>query len=450
MKKIVLLFTALILSGSLAWSQSQELFRIDYQIINATDTEHNNILMTSWVNKDYFRIDNEAFSGLIYIKHRAENVSFALSPSSEEYLIYPQEEDPISLADYPIKLIPGKKKIIAGYPCKLAQLNVDYGIEGEEETVMDIWYTEDIPNFNWGEFDFFQLIKGAVLSLQVNELHLEAKKISIETLENSAFEVPDGYTEISSDEYADDTNYQLSEDRFMYADESITYYGLADANENKITEPIYTHIYPFSGDGIALANDKNYKSGAIDKDGKVLIPFKYDYLLYDESTQQFLFSENEKYGMLDKYGKVFIPAKYEMLSFFNHGLATFTLGDKTGVIDKNQKIIIPAVHDMFLGFNKTNFAIMEGEEYVLYNINQNKRVAGGFGYLSLQDETNLILAEKGGKFGYIDEQGKTIIPFKYGYATLFSDGLASVQDNADDDETYLINTKGERVESLQE
>lgn len=449
MKKIALLITTIILSSYSAWAQSNELFRIDYQIVSTTDTDNNNILMSSWVNKDYFRIDNSAFTGLIHITHRAENISFALLPTTEEYVLYPEEE-PLTKEDFPIKLVAGKEKTIAGYACKLAQLNVDYGIEGEEETVINIWYTEKIPSFYWGEFQFFQLINGAVLSLEVNGLHFEAKKISQETLENSYFEVPDGYTEIIGDDYTDETSYQLSEDRFMYSDESATYYGLADAAGNKITEPLYTHIYTFSQDGIAVATDKDFKSGTIDQNGKIIIPFQYDYLSYDELSQQFLFSENEKYGLLDKNGKVFIPAKYDMLSFFNHDLATFAIGDKTGLIDKNQKIVVPAAYEIFLGYNKINFAIMEGEECVLYNIAQNKRVEGGFEYLSLQPETNLILALKDGKYGFINEQAKAVIPFKFSFATSFTDGVATVQDNAEDEETYLINIKGDRVESVQE
>lgn len=447
MKKIAFLITTLLLSSYCAWAQLNEVFRIDYQVVNHEDTESTNILMPVWVNQDYFRVDNSKFTGLIYITHRAENVSFALLPDTEEYVLYPEDEEPLTKEDLPIKLIPGKEKTIAGYTCKLAELRIDYGIEGAEETVINMWYTEAIPTFYWADFQFFKLLDGAVLALEFDGLHLEAKNISQETVDNKYFEAPESYTEITGDNYEDETSYKLSEDRFMYTDDEATYYGLADAEGNKITELLYTHIYTFSQDGIAVVTDKAYISGAIDKNGKILIPFQYDYLAYDEASQQFLFSKNDKFGILDKNGKVFIPAKYDLLSFFNHGLAIFTVGDKTGLLDKNQKIVVPAVHEIFSAHNKTNYVVIKGEEYILYNIAQNKPIAGGFGYLSLHDDTNLILAEKDGKYGFIDEQGKTVIPFKFDYASSFMDGVSTILEN---EETYFINTKGERVESEQQ
>lgn len=446
MKKITLFITAVVLSCTSSWAQSQKLFRIDYRVStesNATTTDNNNPLMTAWVNKEYFRVDNAALSGVIYITHKNENSSFALIPDSEEYVVNDtdsEEEEEL----LPIELVAGKQKKIAGYNCKLAQVKVDYGTEDNEQTLIEIWYTEDIPNLYWGEFMFFKQLKGAVLSLTVGGNGFVAEKIQNETLDNSYFEVPESYTEMTGEEL-DAANTQLAEDRFLYSDESEALFGMKDESDNIIIEPLYTYIGIFTEDNVALAIDKNDKYGAIDKNGKVLIPFKYEYLSYDENTKQYLYGQSEKYGLLHKDGKIFIPAKYDMISFFNHGMAIVTIGEKSGLIDQNQKIIVPVEYALIFDYNNTNFATIVDEEYVLYNIAQKKKIGEGYEFLSLSTDSNLILAQKVGKYGYIDENGKTIIPFKFTFANTFSENMAAVAEDADAVEIYYIDNKGQRI-----
>lgn len=447
MKKITLFITAVVLTCTSAWAQSQKLFRIDYRVSTESDATATDItgnpLMTAWVNKEYFRIDNAALSGVIYITHKNENSSFALIPDSEEYVINDtdSEEEEVTL---PIELVAGKQKKIAGYNCKLAQVKVDYGTEDNEQALIEIWYTEDIPSLYWGEFMFFKQLKGAVLSLTVGGNGFVAEKVQNETLDNGYFEVPESYTEMTGEDL-DAANTQLAEDRFLYSDESAALFGMKDESDNIIIDPLYTYIGIFTEDNVALAIDKNDKYGAIDKNGRVLIPFKYEYLSYDENTQQYLYGQAEKYGLLHKDGKIFIPAKYDMISFFNHGMAIVTIGEKSGLIDQNQKIIVPVEYALIFDYNKTNFATIVDEEYVLYNIAQKKKIGEGFEFLSLSTDSNLILAQKGGKYGYVDENGKTIIPFKFTFANTFSDNMAAVAEDADALEIYYIDSKGQRI-----
>ncbi|WP_164112410.1 MULTISPECIES: WG repeat-containing protein [Sphingobacterium] len=452
MKKITLFITAVVLTFTGAWAQSQKLFRIDYSVLAESDAKtaesRGNALMTAWVNKEYFRVDNAALSGVIYITHKNENSSFALIPDSEEYLINDtniEEEEEL----LPIKLVAGKQKKIAGYNCKLAQLKVDYGTEENEEALIEIWYTDEIPSLYWGEFQFFKQLKGAVLSLSVGGNGFIASKVQNETLDNSYFEVPDGYTEMTGEDM-DAAETQLAEDRFLYSEESGELFGMKDESDNIIIEPLYTYIGIFTDDNVALAIDKNEKYGAIDKNGKVLIPFTYEYLNYDDNTKQYLYGQNEKYGLLHKDGKTFIPAKYDMISFFNHGMAMVTIGEKSGLIDQNQKIVVPIEHALISDYNKTNFATIVDEEYVLYNITQKKRIGETFEFIYLPTENNLILAQKDGKYGYIDENGKTLIPFKFTFANTFSENMAAVAEDPEALEIYYIDSKGQRIHTTED
>jgi hypothetical protein len=166
---------------------------------------------------------------------------------------------------------------------------------------------------------------------------------------------------------------------------------------------------------------------------------------YDDQLGQLVFGLNEKYGVMDKAGKILIAANYEMISFINGGYAVFQMKNKYGILNQAGKIVVPATYSYISENNSTHFVSIENDKYNLAEIKTNKIIAPAFDFISITDEPALFLASKDGKYGYLDGQGKTAIPFIYSGATAFSDGVASVSlENSDD--VILINTKGERVE----
>jgi hypothetical protein len=83
-------------------------------------------------------------------------------------------------------------------------------------------------------------------------------------------------------------------------------------------------------------------------------------------------------------------------------------------------------------------------EYKVYSIATKNPTSESYEMISLSGEPNLYLAFKNDRYGYINEEGKTIIPFKYMSASTFDDGIAGVIE-ADTEEQYWINPKGEKV-----
>lgn len=450
MKKITLALAMVLLFCTSTWAQSQKLFRIDYRVLaesgSIDESSDAGALFTAWVNNEYLRVDNAALNGVVYVTHKKDNYSFALAPASEEYVSTADASEDEEEEAMAWELVSGQQKKIAGYNCKLAKINLDYGAEEGQQTTVEVWYTEEIPNLYWGEFHFFKQLKGAVLSFHVNGYGLIATKVETETLDNSFFEIPENYTEMTEETGLEESDGQLAEDRFLYSDDSGAFFGMKDESDNIITEPLYTYIGIFNADNVSIAISKDDKYGAIDKNGKILVPLQYDYLSYDETTKQYLYGKNEKYGLLNKDGKIAVPAKYDMISFFHQGMATITVGEKSGLIDQNQNIIIPTVYPVIFEYNKDNFTTVENEEYVLYSIAHKRKIAGGFDFLSLSSDNNLILAQKDGKYGFIDANGKTVIPFKFTYANTFSDNMAAVAEDTEAVEIYYINSKGERID----
>jgi len=352
------------------------------------------------------------------------------------------------LSSHAIKLVPNQTKMIAGYPCKLAKVEIPISEDNAENSTLSIWYSDKLPVAYWEGFDLFKKIPGAVLQLTTPlGMNMIAQNITDSQLDEKDFIVPEDYEQVASiyddEEDAEDSN-QIVENLYLFEDAATSLLGVKDGDEKTIVPAQYLYIAPFVGD-LSIVQYKDEKYGAINLTGKPILPFRYDYLGYDDHLGQLVFGLNEKYGVMDKSGKILISANYDMISFINGGYAVFQQKNKYGILNQAGKIIVPATYSYISENNSTHFISIENDRYNLTEIKTNKIVAPDYDLISVTEEPNLFLASKDGKYGYLDSQGKVAIPFIYSGATTFSDGVASVS-LADSDDVILINTKGKRVE----
>ncbi|KAF5273159.1 hypothetical protein FQR65_LT17233 [Abscondita terminalis] len=106
---------------------------------------------------------------------------------------------------------------------------------------------------------------------------------------------------------------------------------------------------------------------------------------------------------------------------------------------------MPRIHSQ--GYPKNNkMQCAEVNCNSLYPIKDQKRLRRSYSIIGTTEDPNIFLAQKGDKYGFLDQNGKVMIPFKYAYATGFSNGVAYVAMDADMEDLFLINTKDERVE----
>ena len=462
MKKLLFTFLFIGFCHLTLLAQNQKLHRIDYRTttagkLNNQDINPDNYYFRAWFNDTFIKVSvNEQPSRLQIINKKTDR-SFLLFPESEQYYIYNEGNDKEGgkqdvESEEKIEFVPGKTKTIAGIPCKLAILTGEFYLQGEELSKIEVWYSEKLPKLYWDNFAFLKEIPGAVMELKIGEIGLIAYKLTQESLSNSEFEIPSYYSELVVDndegEYLEEDSTisddpQVDEDRFLYHDEAGNLMGLKDENDNPITEAIYGYFDYFNG-GISTVINADSKYGAMDKDGNIKIPFKYDFLAYDPEYQQYIYAENDKFGILGANDEPIIKAQYDMVSHMSHGYLTATVGAHTGILDRSGKVVVPISHQLILEFNAEVFVSNVKEQYVLYNIKQNKIISPGYDLISLSEKDPLHLVQKAGKFGYINNQGKLIIPIKYSSATTFEDGIASVMDS-DDGDAYFINSKGEKV-----
>ena len=159
--------------------------------------------------------------------------------------------------------------------------------------------------------------------------------------------------------------------------------------------------FPFS-EGYAIVYDHHKaKYGAVDYEGKIVLPMIYQYLsscksglfvaCYDGKTEYIdrngnsvidathdnngpffgdyaWFSDNGLFGCIDKFGNVVIPARYDMPIIFRDGLAEVKKDGKWGYINDLGDIVIPIIYDSVNPLVNGKAIVMKDNDVLLINI----------------------------------------------------------------------------------
>lgn len=147
------------------------------------------------------------------------------------------------------------------------------------------------------------------------------------------------------------------------------------------------------------------KYGYIDKTGQIVIAPKFDDASpFSEGMARILVGDHESgaFGYIDTTGKIVIKARFKGAGLFNEGVAIARDNKGLGAIDKNGRFILRLK-------SAKQDAHVEGFREGLTAVGLNWKESYGFYY------------------GFIDLNGKVVIPAKYHDAKNFSEGLAAVQ-----------------------
>lgn len=197
-------------------------------------------------------------------------------------------------------------------------------------------------------------------------------------------------------------------------------YGLIDAYDRFVVNPIYQFISPFSEHRATVINDEGFKM--INEQGEVLTRRGYPYIAGLQEGRAMYYvtgngsgdGANSRYGYLDSAGQEVIPAQYEEANDFVDGKAVVKINDK-------------------------HYALIDLDGRRLANYPFAYVGPLGDGLLAFQQDSN-------GKYGYINEQGSIIIPPTYTSAFPFHHGRAIVNTAEDYKSKYgVINKLGEWV-----
>lgn len=147
-----------------------------------------------------------------------------------------------------------------------------------------------------------------------------------------------------------------------------------------------------STNGLLITLSKSNNKYGFSKEGKEVIPCKYDYA-YNFNEGLAIIRLDGKLGLVNEKGEEFILPKYNNMYNFNNGLAPVLANGKWGFVNDKGEEVIPCIYDTSLGF--------------LFN-------------------HNLASVMLNGKYGFIDKTGKEIIPCVYDYTFNFRRGLTKV------------------------
>lgn len=210
-------------------------------------------------------------------------------------------------------------------------------------------------------------------------------------------------------------------------------YGLINQFGQFIVHPQFSFINPFSESRAVVMDDKGFK--VINERGKVLTSRAYSYISNYQNGRALFAGTAEDgrylYGFLNKQGKEVIPLKYESANDFKEGKAVVRVVDgKYELIDLNGKTL-QSYSKAFVG------ALSEG----LMAFQQ--EAAGEFGFMN--EKGDIVIepsfagaqAYKEGraivntddtffKYGLIDQAGKFVIEPKYNDISLLGESRVAI------------------------
>jgi hypothetical protein len=223
-------------------------------------------------------------------------------------------------------------------------------------------------------------------------------------------------------------------------------------------------IDPFK-EGLA-AFSVNHKCGFFDRQGKVVIPPKFDHTYgFSEGRAAVLagakwlrFPEptptDGKWGFIDKTGRLVIPTQYDYVGGhgFSDGLALVSSGNGYAYLDRNGKAVLTfpdkpksPKFDIFpSGFSEKLARVSTSSQRSRYGfIDRTGKFAIKPRFHRARDfKEGLAAVAVGEKWGYVNRTGRIVIKPRFEEAQDFSEGLAAIRRGK---RWYYINKQGKVV-----
>ncbi len=156
---------------------------------------------------------------------------------------------------------------------------------------------------------------------------------------------------------------------------------------------------------------------------------------------------DQKWGYINIKGDYVIPPQFDNATpFSDNGLAMVLVDSHYGYVNKKGKMVIAPKFDNAVPF-VGGVAVVATEDGAPSLINASGRVIREFKearYIEMFTPDGLaLMLTNDGKFGYINDKGKVVIPPEYSEASTFSEGYAFVIRN--DRKLVIINARGKEV-----
>ena len=216
----------------------------------------------------------------------------------------------------------------------------------------------------------------------------------------------------------------------LYFDASEIYNDHADSFRGFSVRPVRNQLKKNVNDGLKRMKYECIY-GFIDNDGNEIL---YDDVC-DMSEGMIAVKLNGKWGYINETGKLIIPFVYDEAGYFSDGLAAVAIGIAWGLIDKAGNDVIPIQYD-YISLYATNglyFAARNDEDFIIDKTGRELIRKINYGEdldLFPKFHEGMASVQYNDQYGFLNDKGDEIIPFKYDDAVNFNEGLAPVKLNA--------------------
>lgn len=250
-------------------------------------------------------------------------------------------------------------------------------------------------------------------------------------------------------------------------------YGLINRKGKVLLPCTYEYISPLEDDMRSIRVNNLY--GMVNADGEICISCEYEQHMHSKNPNYQAFKKNGKWGFLSKEEQIMIQFKYDNLERLTDSTFIAYVGNKCGLFRYSGDCILEPIYDEILYKvldqpNDPSYVCSQNKMAILNSHNQfvtdfiyadrltipelgkyiqvSKAAISEYSYKNrlygiIEYETGkevipcmyedlgkisegVIYAKLKGKYGYIDINNKTIVPFEYNDAEDFSEGLARV------------------------
>lgn len=220
-------------------------------------------------------------------------------------------------------------------------------------------------------------------------------------------------------------------------------WGYLDRQGAWALPPQFIEAKSFSDDGVARVRSKS-GWGFVNDNLNPIVPAT---LTYAEAMVhgRAVFWQGEKKGYLDDRGKVVIPARLDGAGpFAANGLARFEKGDQWGYIDREGRVVIAPRYSLALEFSDAGRAPAElDDKWGVIDGKGNWLLKPTYRDMDTFQDTGLAaISDERYHVGYIDGQGRQVIPPTSGLARFMAAGRIRLGGEGDSQVRYL-DTRGQ-------
>ena len=219
------------------------------------------------------------------------------------------------------------------------------------------------------------------------------------------------------------------DERILFLDAS-SRYGYLDMHGKIVIAPVFEYAGDFSG-GMAVAG-KEDSLGLIDRNGHWIVAPKYSSVSIEQNGLVRV-GLDDQFGFLNRLGDEVLPVTYDAIGKFSSGLAIVVQDGRYGYVDGTGRIIIPLQFDfeqqaiVRSEFNNGFAEVRQKAKSALIDSLGNKVIPALYDELNFNVQALPVAARKKTKWGYIDFENKTVIPFRFDAASVFSENTAVVK-----------------------